>query len=165
MTPDDTELFELARQVVAKLVARHWRLALAESCTGGWIAKVITDVPGSSACLDCGLVTYSDAAKTRLLGVDAALVGHHGAVSEPVVQAMAAGARAMPGVDIAVAVSGIAGPDGGSPDKPVGMVCIGWAGPDAQARSEQRRFDGDRDRIRRLTVQRALTSLLELADE
>jgi nicotinamide-nucleotide amidase len=165
MTPDDEQLYELARRVVAALIGRRWRMATAESCSGGWIAKAVTDVAGSSACFECGLVTYSNAAKVRLAGVDAALLETHGAVSEAVVQAMAASARALPGVDVAVAVSGIAGPDGGTPDKPVGTVCFAWATADHGVHSERRLLHGDRDQVRRLTVQRALDRVLELAGE
>ncbi len=163
MAPDDAQLFVLARRLVDALTVRRWRMATAESCTGGWIAKAISDVPGSSACLECGVVTYSNAAKQRLLGVDEALLERHGAVSEAVVQAMVAGVLAMPDVDIAVAVSGIAGPGGGTADKPVGTVCIAWAGPGSLAGSEQCRFDGNREEVRRLTVERALHRLLEIA--
>ncbi len=165
MNAGDQGLYALARSVIDSLRASGLRAAAAESCTGGWIAKAITDVPGSSDCFTCGLVTYSDQAKTRLLGVDAALIEAHGAVSEPVVQAMATGAMALPDVDVAVAVSGVAGPGGGSAEKPVGTVCIAWAGRERVVHSERLHFDGDREQIRRLTVQRALLHLLNVAGE
>ncbi len=161
----DQELYTLAGRVIDALRARGLRAAAAESCTGGWIAKAITDVPGSSDCFTCGLVTYSDRAKTRLLGVDAGLIEAHGAVSEPVVRAMVTGTLALTGADVAVAVSGVAGPGGGSAEKPVGTVCVAWAGPDRAVNSRRLLFAGDRERIRRLTVRQALLQLLDVTGE
>src|SRR5512143_1263664 len=120
ITATDPALYKLAERVGQRLLVRHWRLALAESCTGGWIAKVITDVPGSSGWFERGFVTYSNAAKVDLLAVPQALLDSHGAVSRETVNAMAAGALRHNRAEIALAVSGIAGPDGGSPAKPVG---------------------------------------------
>lgn len=157
--PDDAALGRLAGRVGAALESRGWRIATAESCTGGWIAKSLTDVPGSSRWFDLGIVSYSDAAKTRELDVAADLVAGHGAVSEAVVAAMAQGAIKRPGIDVSVAVSGIAGPDGGSPDKPVGTVWFAWAFPEGLL-SERRVFAGDRESIRRQSVAHALEELL-----
>jgi len=159
--PDDAALMALAARLGAVLAARGWRLATAESCTGGWIAKALTDVSGSSGWFESGLVTYSNRAKTALAGVPEALLVEHGAVSEPVVRAMAEGARAAAGCDMALAVSGIAGPDGGSETKPVGLVWLAWALPESTV-SEHRIFAGDREAVRRATVARALARALEL---
>jgi nicotinamide-nucleotide amidase len=156
--PSDAALAALARGVGAALTARGWHAAAAESCTGGWIAKVLTDVPGASQWFTTGYVTYANEAKSRDLGVRAQLLATHGAVSEPVVAAMATAARERAQVDVAVAVSGIAGPDGGSPDKPVGTVWFAWAYPEGLA-SETRRFPGDRDAVRRFAVAHALEGL------
>jgi nicotinamide-nucleotide amidase len=163
MTPSDAELENLAARLGRALLARNLRLATAESCTGGWIAKALTDIPGSSQWLEGGIVAYSNAAKSAVLGVPAALIAAHGAVSEPVVRAMAEGARARLGVALAVAVSGIAGPDGGTPDKPVGTVWTAWAnGRETTAAREQ--FGGDREAVRRQSVALALRRLIELAE-
>ena len=163
MTPNDAELADLARRLGGALLARNLRVATAESCTGGWIAKALTDIPGSSQWLEGGIVAYSNAAKSALLGVPAALIAAHGAVSEQVVRAMAEGARARLGVPLAVAVSGVAGPDGGTPEKPVGTVWLAWAnGRETTAARE--RFGGDRDAVRRASVALALGRLVELAE-
>jgi nicotinamide-nucleotide amidase len=145
---------------LAVLLQRDGRmLATAESCTGGLIAGACTDLAGSSAWFERGFVTYSNAAKHELLGVDAALIAAHGAVSEPVARAMAAGAVARSRAGVAVAVTGVAGPTGGSADKPVGTVWFGWA-IDGDVRTERRRFDGDRAAVRRATVRHALHALV-----
>lgn len=159
MSTDDT-LLELAVRVGESLQARGWILATAESCTGGWIAEAVTAISGSSAWFDTGFVTYSNAAKMRLLGVPAATLDQHGAVSTPVVEAMVSGALANSGANVAVAVSGIAGPTGGSPEKPVGTVCLAWAWPGQGIFSETCHFDGDRTGIRRHTVIHALNKIL-----
>ncbi|WP_296264943.1 CinA family protein [Pseudomonas sp. UBA6562] len=140
------------------------QVATAESCTGGGIAEVITRVAGSSAWFEAGFVTYSNAQKTRQLNVPAALFERVGAVSQPVVEAMARGAQAASGARFAVAVSGVAGPGGGSAEKPVGTVWLAWA-DGAHVRSECRLFAGDREAVRRQTVQRALEGLLQLGVE
>ncbi|MDR2306141.1 MAG: CinA family protein [Paucimonas sp.] len=140
------------------------QVSTAESCTGGGIAEAITRVPGSSAWFEAGYVTYSNVQKTRQLGVPEALFGQVGAVSQEVVEAMVRGARAASGARFAVAVSGVAGPDGGSPAKPVGTVWLAWADGD-RVISERRRFDGDRDAVRRQTVIAALDGLLQLGAE
>src|SRR5215469_3217637 len=123
----DKDLFDLSTRVGQKLRVAGRRLATAESCTGGWVAKACTDVAGSSQWFECGFVTYSNAAKVRDLGVSEATLASHGAVSEPTVREMAAGALRVSGADIAVAISGIAGPEGGTPTKPVGTVWFGLA--------------------------------------
>ena len=143
------------------LLKKGWMLATAESCTGGLIAGACTELAGSSAWFERGFVSYSNAAKTELLGVDAALIEAHGAVSEPVARAMAEGAIAHSAARAAVAVTGVAGPTGGSPDKPVGTVWFGWSAG-GQVRTERRRFDGDRAAVRAATVHYALQTLVGL---
>jgi len=156
----DEHLTELSRRTGEKLLEHGWMMATAESCTGGWIAEAITATAGSSAWFDCGFVTYSNSAKTRLLGVPETLLATHGAVSLPVVEAMVAGALAHSAANVAVAVSGVAGPTGGSPDKPVGTVCLAWAWPGQAVFSDTMHFEGDRTAIRRQTVIHALSTLL-----
>ena len=134
-------------------------MATAESCTGGLIAGACTDLAGSSAWFERGFVTYSNAAKIELLGVDAALINTHGAVSEAVARAMASGALQRSHAQVSVAVTGVAGPTGGSADKPVGTVWFGWATP-AGVSAEHQRFDGDRAAVRQATVAHALAGLL-----
>lgn len=157
---DDESLAMRAAAVGAELKAHGRVLALAESCTGGWIAKVCTDLSGSSAWFERGLVTYSNRAKSEELGVSASSIRRFGAVSEIVAAEMARGARNVAHADFAVAVTGIAGPDGGSPDKPVGTVCFGWVAPDDEPETETCLFSGDRDEVRRKTVAHALDGLL-----
>jgi len=147
--------------ISATLLARGQMLATAESCTGGLIAAACTDLAGSSQWFERGFVSYSNAAKTELLGVPAALIAAHGAVSEPVARAMAEGALAHAHAQVAVAVTGVAGPTGGSADKPVGTVWFGWAVPGGVF-SERRRFPGDRAAVRRATVAHALHRLRAL---
>jgi len=159
--PGDAGLEQLVTELAAEMAANGWRLATAESCTGGWIAKCCTDLAGSSAWFERGFVTYSNAAKQDLLGVDAAALDTEGAVSEAVALQMAEGARRRAGVEIAVAVTGIAGPDGGAPEKPVGTVWFGWSRSGRQAETEVRIFQGGRDAIRRHTVAHALKGLLD----
>ncbi len=138
--------------------------ATAESCTGGLIAAALTHVPGSSDVVERGFVTYSNAAKAEMLGVDPAVIAAHGAVSETVAAAMAAGALARSVADVAVAVTGVAGPGGGSADKPVGLVWFGYARRGAgAARTERRVFPGDRTAVRAATVARAFELLREAA--
>lgn len=140
---------------------RNWLLACAESCTGGLVAAACTSLSGSSVWFERGYVTYSNAAKTELLGVDAALITQHGAVSEAVVRAMASGALAHSHAQVALAVTGVAGPDGGSASKPVGTVWLGWAMPGGVF-SAQCHFAGDRATVRNATVHQALAHLLQL---
>jgi nicotinamide-nucleotide amidase len=161
---DYESLQRLATAVVADLTATGKAVATAESCTGGWIAKSITDIPGSSAVFGYGLVSYSNGAKEQVLGVSHATLEEHGAVSERVVEEMAEGALRLSGADIAVAVSGIAGPDGGTDDKPVGTVWFAWAvrdGSNALTDTSCERFAGDRELVRELTVAHALQGILE----
>ena len=143
------------------LLKKGWLMATAESCTGGMIAAACTDLAGSSNWFERGFVSYSNEAKTELLGVDAALIVHHGAVSEEVVRAMAQGAIRHSRAQVAVAVTGVAGPAGGSAAKPVGTVWFGWATP-AGVVSEMFCFDGDRAAVRMATVRHALARLAEL---
>ena len=145
------------------LEARRWRVTTAESCTGGLIAGAITDIAGTSAWFDRGFVTYSNPAKADMLGVRGETLAVHGAVSEETAREMAAGALERSGSDLAVAVTGIAGPSGGSADKPVGMVCFGWATRGLPPESSTRHFAGDRAAIREATVQAALAGLVERA--
>jgi nicotinamide-nucleotide amidase len=145
-----------------RLIARGWMMATAESCTGGLIAGACTDLAGSSAWFERGFVTYSNEAKTELVGVDAALIAAHGAVSEAVARAMAQGAVAHSRAQAAVAVTGVAGPSGGSAEKPVGTVWFGWSVEGQPVRTERRRFEGDRAAVRAATVQHALQTLVTL---
>ncbi len=151
----------LTAAVAAEMKVQGRKLATAESCTGGWIAKLCTDLAGSSAWFDRGMVSYSNEAKHDLLGVPPARIARFGAVSEEVAADMAHGALSSSRADVAVAVTGIAGPDGGSPDKPVGTVCFGWARRDADVETERYRFEGDRDDVRRATIAVALEGVLE----
>lgn len=159
--PMSDALTELAASIGERLRTGGLWLATAESCTGGGIAEAITRVAGSSTWFERGWVTYSNAAKAADLGVDPALIQAHGAVSEAVARAMAEGARARAHTAWAVAVTGIAGPGGGSPDKPVGTVWLAWASPEGTL-AECRHFHGDRDAIRRATVETSLQRLHEL---
>ena len=157
---NDAQLDELARDVAAHLEASGQVVTLAESCTGGWIAKLLTDIAGSSAWFGQGVVTYSNSAKGRLLGVPEDLLAAHGAVSEEVVRRMASGALDAAQADVSVAVSGVAGPGGGTVAKPVGTVWLGWALRSGFVISRRERFDGDRDAIRRAAVAAALNGVL-----
>jgi nicotinamide-nucleotide amidase len=165
-TPSDADLRDQAAALAARLLAAGRTLVTAESCTAGWIAKACTDLPGSSRWFLGGVVAYANEAKSKLLNVPATTLEAHGAVSEPVVRAMALGALARVGGDVAVAVSGVAGPDGGTPAKPVGTVWLAWARRDAttgqcEVATACELFPGDRDAVRRLAVQRALAGVLE----
>ena len=159
MTDATTSL--LCAQLAQALLARSWKLATAESCTGGMIAAACTDLAGSSTWFERGFVTYSNEAKVDALGVDAALLAQHGAVSEVVARAMAFGAIRRSLAQAAIAVTGVAGPSGGSQEKPVGTVWFGFQ-VDGRLTSEMRHFDGDRAAVRTATVQHALRRLLEL---
>jgi len=158
MVPTDDQLAELARGLGMRLRERGWRLASAESCTGGWLAKALTDVAGSSAWFGWGCVTYANAAKSKLLGISEALLAEHGAVSEPVARAMAESVRALSGADLGVAITGIAGPDGGTAAKPIGTVWIASASA-LGTRAEHCAFSGDREAVRRQSVAHALRML------
>jgi len=158
-TPSDKSLQTLACAVGERLLARGQCIATAESCTGGLIAKLLTDIAGSSAWFERGLVTYSNEAKHELLGVPADTLQRAGAVSAETVQEMVQGLLKAAPVQWAVAVSGIAGPGGGSADKPVGTVWIGWGGTDAAVSVSRFLFEGDRDAVRRLSAEAALRGL------
>ncbi|MFA6310466.1 MAG: nicotinamide-nucleotide amidase [Sterolibacterium sp.] len=158
----DVELRTLSISVGAALAARKWVLACAESCTGGWISELVTDTAGSSEWFDRGFVTYSNAAKQEMLDVSTDTLASHGAVSEETAREMAQGALAHSHAQIALAVTGIAGPGGGSPGKPVGTVCFAWCRDSASAITETRCFSGDRQAIRRQAVITALQGLLSL---
>jgi nicotinamide-nucleotide amidase len=160
---NDALVAALSAELGTLLAARGWRVVTAESCTGGLVAGAITATAGSSGWFDEGYVTYANRAKARLLGVPEALLAQHGAVSEPVALAMAQGALAASGADLAVAITGVAGPAGGTADKPVGMVCFGWVGRNGASRRATHRFDGDRAAIRRAAVVAALEGAIELA--
>ncbi len=155
----DTELFELAEQVGHILKVRRKTIATAESCTGGGIAQAITEVPGSSVWFDRGFVTYSNTAKVQMLGVNPHTLEHYGAVSAETAAEMAAGALARSDADVAVAVTGIAGPDGETPDKPVGTVFIAWAHKNGEAKTVKKKFAGNRRQIREQTVKSALEGI------
>lgn len=155
------EIDALAARVGQALQDKGWLMATAESCTGGGVAHAVTEIAGSSAWFDCGMVTYSNAAKTALLGVPPELITQHGAVSGAVAAAMASGALARSQAHIALSTTGIAGPGGGVPGKPVGTVCFGWACGDKVV-TETVLFGGDRQAVRAQTVTHALQGLLRL---
>jgi nicotinamide-nucleotide amidase len=156
------ELHQLASELGDKMLARGWMLATAESCTGGWAGQLITSIPGSSHWYERGFITYANAAKTEMLGVQPEILETHGAVSEETAVAMAAGALKHSHAQAALAISGIAGPGGGTPQKPVGLVCYGWALADGTRMSSTCRLDGDREEIRSRAVAAALRGLIEL---
>ncbi len=157
----DAALDVLASRLGELLLAGDLRLATAESCTGGWIAKCLTDISGSSDWFERGFVTYSNGAKMAMLGVSAETLASRGAVSEETVREMAGGAVRQSPAQVAVAVSGIAGPTGGTPDKPVGTVWIAWAWPDRSVSAKKFMFAGNREAVRRATVAEALKGLMD----
>jgi nicotinamide-nucleotide amidase len=161
MLCDDASLDALAKELGRRLLARGLKLVTAESCTGGWIAKCLTDIPGSSEWFERGFVTYSNEAKRGDLGVSAETLSIHGAVSEQTVREMAMGASQRGQAPLAVAVSGIAGPDGGSADKPVGAVWIAWHWQDRHVTAQPFHFAGNREAVRRQSVSAALQGLLD----
>jgi nicotinamide-nucleotide amidase len=163
--PTDAELLALASEVATEVLQRKLTLVTAESCTGGWIAKTLTDLPGSSAWFDAGVVTYSYEAKEALLGVNPRTLEHAGAVSEETVLEMVSGALARFGAGVAVAVTGIAGPSGGTPGKPVGTVWIGWKRRGGYGHARLFHFPGDREAVRRQTVAAALIGLSKTLTE
>ena len=152
---------EIARKVGAALKSRGLMVVTAESCTGGWVAMALTAIPGSSDWFERGYVTYSNAAKREALGVAEATLERHGAVSEETAREMASGALKNGRGQVALAITGVAGPSGGSRDKPVGTVCFAWA-QGSKISSQTRRFDGDRESVRRQSVAHALQGVLEL---
>ena len=166
---NDDPIAGLVMRLADALRARRWHLATAESCTGGMIAAACTDLAGSSDWFERAVVSYSNEAKTALLGVPVGQLQQHGAVSEQVARAMVEGVQRSSGVDLAVAVTGIAGPGGGTPSKPVGTVWFGFARRSSdgtlQVDTEHRRFDGDRAQVRRATVEHALRGLLQRAGD
>ena len=161
--PDQTALEALAAEVGALLGANGQKLATAESCTGGWVAQCLTAIAGSSDWFERGFVTYSNEAKQEMLGVARETLDRHGAVSVATAQAMAQGALRRSRADGSVAITGIAGPTGGSPDKPVGTVCFGWAGPDGFTTTELCHLAGSRAEVRAQSVAYALHGVLQHA--
>ena len=155
-------LQNLSEQVGTRLLEKHFWLATAESCTGGWISQAITDIAGSSQYFDRGFVTYSNESKQDMLGVSQETLTQHGAVSEQTVMEMVQGALANSRADIVVAVSGIAGPSGGTPDKPVGMVWHAWALRDGESVTQVEHYLGSRSEVRQQTVETALQGILKL---
>ena len=158
--PSNQVLERLSVEVGIRLKKRRWMLATAESCTGGWVAEAVTAIAGSSEWFERGFVTYSNAAKHEMLGVATELIERHGAVSEEVARAMAVGALRHSRAQIALSITGVAGPSGGSVDKPVGLVCFGWATGNLTQVVETKRFSGDREAVRRAAVQHALQGVL-----
>lgn len=154
------ELSKIALIAGEILLGRGWRLATVESCTGGWICQVVTSLAGSSDWFECGLVTYSNTSKATLVGVPGSVISSYGAVSGEVAEAMVSGALERTDASVAVSVTGIAGPGGGSEEKPVGTVYMAWQFPGGMAASERFHFHGDREEVRRQSV---TTALLELA--
>lgn len=160
----DRTLYQLAEQVGQALKSRGLMLTTAESCTGGWVSEAITMVPGSSDWFERGFVTYTYISKREMLGVSDDTLGRHGAVSEPTVREMVAGALTRSHAQVAVAVSGTAGPTGGTPEKPVGTICLAWALKDGAAQSETQHFAGDREAVRKQSVEHALRGVLLLLE-
>jgi len=158
------ELHQLAAELGDRLRARGWMLATAESCTGGWVGQLLTALPGSSQWYERGFITYANAAKIEMLGVPTETLDQYGAVSEETASAMAAGALAHSHAQATLAISGIAGPGGGTPQKPVGLVCYGWALEDGTLMSSTCRLDGDREEIRSRAVAAALRGLIDLLE-
>lgn len=158
----DAELTALAVDVGEALARAGVMLATAESCTGGWVGRVLTSVSGSSKWYERGFITYSEDAKQELLGVPTQTLRQHGAVSEPTVRAMAEGALAHSRAQVALAITGIAGPTGGTEQKPVGTVWFAWAAKDRATRALHRQLSGDREAIRRQSVAIALSEMLQL---
>jgi nicotinamide-nucleotide amidase len=158
----DSSILDVVNEVAEALVDRSWRMATAESCTGGWIAKVCTDLAGSSRWFDRGVVSYSYLAKESQLGVIHADLEEHGAVSEEIAAQMALGLRRASGVEITLSATGIAGPGGGMPNKPVGLVCMAWSVRGGVLVSDSKVFEGDREAVRRQTVKCALQGVLDV---
>jgi len=160
MVNDD--LLKLSAELGAALKSRGWTLALAESCTGGWVAQCITAIAGSSDWFDRGFVTYSNGAKIEMLGVTENTLSQHSAVSEQTAREMALGALKHSHASIAAAITGIAGPDGGTQEKPVGTVCFAWATANGDIKTVTRHLSGDREEVRRISVKTVLEVLLQL---
>ena len=164
LLPTDTDLRHIADQIGQKMCLKGLYIVTAESCTGGWIAKTITDLPGASAWFDTGFVVYSDRAKHALLGIDPSVLANHGAVSAQAAKALTAGALARSPADIAVGVTGIAGPSGGSEKKPVGTVWISWQKRDCAPTAVCFHFDGNRNAVRCQSVAAAFDGVLRIID-
>lgn len=162
MSEIEQALLDAVNTIGAKLKAKKEMLATAESCTGGWVGQVITAVPGTSHWYDRGFVTYSNAAKREMLGVPTDTLTRFGAVSEQTARAMAEGVLLNSQARYALSITGIAGPEGGTPEKPVGHVCFAWAGHNLETVSECVRFDGDRQRVRIQAVQHSLGRMAEI---
>jgi len=161
----NSQLMEASRQLGLALTRRRWHVATAESCTGGGVAAAITAVPNSSTWFEYGIVSYANSAKRKLLHVNESTLAHHGAVSEAVVREMVDGALALSGANLAVAVSGVAGPGGGTPEKPVGTVWFCWGTDDGARVSVCRKFEGDRLAIQEAATLEALSGLIRRASE
>lgn len=159
------DIEQLAIQVGNELKIRGLMCVTAESCTGGWAGQVITSVPGSSRWFDRGFITYTNQAKRELLGVSTDVLARFGAVSEQAVRAMAEGALANSRAQVSLAITGIAGPDGGTADKPVGTVWFAWSGKNRETRTEHCQFDGNRANVRRQAVEAALLGLCEFIED
>ncbi len=155
----------IANRLGERLKEKGWMLATAESCTGGWVAQTVTSVSGSSEWFDRGFVTYSNDAKREMIGVRTETLDRHGAVSEETVRAMAAGALAASRAQIALAITGVAGPTGGTPQKPVGMVCFAWAVRGGSLDATTKHFEGDREAVRRQSVMFGLQGVLDRLSE
>jgi nicotinamide-nucleotide amidase len=165
VNPSDGQLQEDAAAVADLLKRLGWMLTAAESCTGGWVAKVCTDLPGSSGWFERGFVTYTNEAKREMLGVSAETLAANGAVSEATVAEMAAGALQHSRAQVSLAISGIAGPGGETPDKPVGTVCFAWCREGEPAQTERCCFAGEREQVRRQAVQHALNGIVQRFDD
>ncbi|MEI7429689.1 MAG: CinA family protein [Betaproteobacteria bacterium] len=161
--PDQRALETMAARLGTLLLANGQKMAAAESCTGGWVAQCLPAIAGSSEWFERGFVTYSNEAKQEMLGVPLETLISHGAVSEPTAAAMACGALQHSHADWTLAITGVAGPAGGSTDKPVGTVCFAWAGPNARCETQRCHFNGSREEVRAQSVAYALTGLLERA--
>lgn len=159
---DDLMLQDLAMQVGTALSRQELMLVIAESCTGGWLGQTITSIAGSSGWFERGFVSYTDISKQEMLGVSSATLERYGAVSEQTASEMAAGAVARSHAQVAVSITGIAGPDGGTAQKPVGMICFAWMMKDGMARTETRYYSGSREEIRRQSVAEALQGVIDL---
>lgn len=162
VTQTDNALQQLAAALGQQLLVKEKMICCAESCTGGWLAQVITSQAGSSGWFERGFVTYSNQAKQEMLGVRSTTLDKFGAVSQQVVREMSEGALQHSQADLSVAITGIAGPDGGSDEKPVGTVCLGWSSREGQTRSETHLFSGDREQVRRQAVACAIEGCLNI---
>ena len=162
---NENEISHLLRQLAPRLVARDLRIATAESCTGGWVAKLITDLEGSSHWYECSIISYSNQAKHELLGVAQDLLDTCGAVSQPVVKAMVLGLLDRCNAGIGIAISGVAGPGGGSAEKPVGTVWIAWARPGRLIETLRFQFSGDREQVRLQSVYEAIKGVQRILDD